>query len=65
MLFNEGITLSYAKSFWGVDENNNLIKDYTPFTPFACLSDKTEPRLLSYFMTQKLKKNNYILEVQL
>ena len=56
MLFNEGITLSYAKSFGGVDENNNLIKDYTPFTPFACLSDKTEPRPFVRFYDPKIEE---------
>lgn len=42
-LFNEGITLSYAESFEGVDNNTN-IKDYSPFIPYVCLSDKTKPR---------------------
>ena len=57
MLFNEGITLSYAESIKGVDENNNPIKDYSPFTPFACLSDKTEPRPFVLFYDPKIEES--------
>ena len=55
--FNEGITLSYAESIKGVDKNNNLIKDYCPFTPFACLSDKTDPRPFVLFYDPKIEVN--------
>ena len=57
VLFNEGITLSYAEFFEGVDNNNNNIKDYSPFTPFPCLSDKTEPRPFVLFYDPKIEDN--------
>ena len=56
ILFNEGITLSYADSFEGKD-NNNKIKDYSPFTQFSCLSNKTEPKPFILFYDSKIEEN--------
>ena len=54
ILFNEGITLSYAKP---LDDNNK--NDYSPFKVFACLSDKKEARpFILYYDPIITKKNN-------
>ena len=37
--------------------SNNNIKDYSPFTPFACLSDKTESRPFVLFYDPKIENN--------
>ena len=53
-VFNEGITLSYAKS---LDKTNN--HNYSPFTAFSCLSDKTEEKPFILYYDPIINKNNF------
>ena len=53
-VFNEGITLSYAKS---LDEKNK--HNYSPFTPFSCLSDKSEEKSFILYYDPIINKNGF------
>ncbi|KAG4105393.1 hypothetical protein H8356DRAFT_1027608 [Neocallimastix lanati (nom. inval.)] len=48
--FSEGITLSYA-------ECSNGIEDYSPFTPFAYLTDKSKEKPFILYYDPKMKEN--------
>ncbi|OUM69791.1 hypothetical protein PIROE2DRAFT_57210 [Piromyces sp. E2] len=49
VIFSEGITLSYA-------ECSNRIEDYSPFTPFAYLTDKSKERPFILYYDPKMKE---------